>query len=645
MVGDAASMSVMIETIGCRNDRWLQRKSDDFITRLEQQQDGSKLRSNNNNNGPMPRNIVRQNSRVQHAISSMSSSSGSSTGNRSLAETEDRQVSLRRKDSRAQQQQQRMGGKQTDSSSSSTSSSTKTENICEGKPSAESTSTETKQVTPSSGSSNATRSNNNDFHDYHAPSLPDPLLDFGCPGSDSPRGESDDNTGGEGSGGNGRDPMCTDSSSGEDEKMPLASSNNKKRKGTNETNTQPTGTPTTSTAAAAAAPSATGNHLPYANLPANIARSGGILHNVRPIAPAGGAAAHVATGTPSNGIARLKLAPATTLPPFAGIGKRATAAASTAVSNSNPSVDTGGTGNQSSSGDGNVHQTVGSVASSERPLSVVNVANKEQNSGSNSNSRRHNEGSARSSYRTNIISYDNDTTSSSQGSSTNQKFPRIHADYHVNEDHMIITDDIVMCPFIFRSQDAVWFGALAECIMPGMLRARFSSTNKLKNVEMIFDAMGFCQQLERASANESTAQIIPNSLEMALTPNSDEARVITLAKHPYPIVSVNEAWTRVTGYTQMDGEGKDLSLLNGKRTDVDAGKKNGKLKPLHDLASVADGRCACSTNIHYDKNGTEFVDFVSSYPLTNLNNEVTHILHVYQDLPGPVCHDHPCELR
>eukprot|EP00804_Cyclotella_cryptica_P028273 CCRYP_014610-RA/>CCRYP_014610-RA protein AED:0.34 eAED:0.34 QI:0/0/0/1/1/1/2/0/64 len=63
---------------------------------------------------------------------------------------------------------------------------------------------------------------------------------------------------------------------------------------------------------------------------------------------------------------------------------------------------------------------------------------------------------------------------------------------------------------------------------------------------MIFDAMGFCQQLEHASGNEGMAQIIPNSLEMALIPNSYEARVITLAKEPFTIVSVNEAWTRVT---------------------------------------------------------------------------------------------------
>ncbi|KAL7526159.1 hypothetical protein ACHAXR_001351 [Thalassiosira sp. AJA248-18] len=191
---------------------------------------------------------------------------------------------------------------------------------------------------------------------------------------------------------------------------------------------------------------------------------------------------------------------------------------------------------------------------------------------------------------------------------------------------MIITDDVLMCPFIFRSQEAIWCGALAECVQPGMLRASFSSTNKLRHVEMIFDAMGFCQQLERASGNEGMAQIIPNSLEMALTPNSEEARVITLARKPFPIVSVNEAWTAVTGYTQLDAEGKDLSLLYGERAAEEGAAGTG--------SSVARGVCAASTNLHYDINGREFLNFMCSYPLSNLKDEVTHILHICQELPA-----------
>ena len=120
-------------------------------------------------------------------------------------------------------------------------------------------------------------------------------------------------------------------------------------------------------------------------------------------------------------------------------------------------------------------------------------------------------------------------------------------------------------------------------------------------------------------------------MTQALVPNSEEARVITLAKEPYAIVSVNEAWTGITGYTQLDVEGKDLTILHGARTDPTAGHRSGL--PSHDYASVANGISACSVNIHYDVNGREFLDFMCSYPLTNPSNEVTHILHVCQELP------------
>ena len=111
------------------------------------------------------------------------------------------------------------------------------------------------------------------------------------------------------------------------------------------------------------------------------------------------------------------------------------------------------------------------------------------------------------------------------------------------------------------------------------------------------------------------AQIIPGSLEMALAPCATEARVITLAEPPFLIVNVNELWTRTTGYTQMEVEGKEyLSLLEGEGNVPEAGKRPGK--PAHKLEQVGQGRCACSTNIHYDKDGRDFVEFVCSYPLT-----------------------------
>ena len=91
---------------------------------------------------------------------------------------------------------------------------------------------------------------------------------------------------------------------------------------------------------------------------------------------------------------------------------------------------------------------------------------------------------------------------------------------------------------------------------------------------------------------------------MALAPCKDEARAITLAKSPHPIVSVNDAWTKMTGYTQLDVEGKMLSVIHGERTVGDelCNELCNEIwgKPRHYLDSVARGECACSTNIYYN---------------------------------------------
>mmetsp|Transcript_29542 Transcript_29542/g.71046 ORF Transcript_29542/g.71046 Transcript_29542/m.71046 type:complete len:660 (+) Transcript_29542:99-2078(+) len=204
--------------------------------------------------------------------------------------------------------------------------------------------------------------------------------------------------------------------------------------------------------------------------------------------------------------------------------------------------------------------------------------------------------------------------------------------YAFNEDDMEVIDDCLMCPFIFRSKNAVLCGALADCVMPGMLRATFSAANKVQSIEIVFDAMGFMQQLDGANGGDVNAQVIPGSLEMALMNCGYEARVLTEARPPYSIVHVNEAWTKLTKYSQLEVEGKSLlPLIQGEETDPNAGIREGR--PVHRLESVAQGRAACSTNVHYDKHGNSFIDFMSSYPLTNASDEISHILHISHELP------------
>ena len=424
-------MSVMIETIGSRNLRWLQRKRDDFLMRNSKSTKGTlRVRvSGSSRASHMPHNIIRQNSRLQHAVSSLSSSSGSTAG----SGTEEEAAPTRKAETA---QKSRVESKSTTSSAQNTA----------------------KKVSCSSSSNDTRKMSANDFHDYHAPSLPDPLLDSGE--SDSPHdGDSDHCVV------TSKKHISTDSSSGDDVKDGNAKD------------------PSGEEGAKAAASS-------FAKLPPNIARKGGISHNVTV------ATAMAPAATLPNGHAQLIRAPVTALPPFAGIGKKAASHPSNTSAMRQHSND--------------AKQNSTSSSSSNQPFGLL-LSNHVQNDSKDQGSRNCESHFHSNKHQGNIITIENDTTSSQSSSHKNRG---IQAYYHINEDDMVMTDDVLMCPFTFRSMDAVWCGALAECVMPGMLRACFSANNKLKSVEMIFDAMGFCQQLEHASGNLGMAQIIPNCLEM-----------------------------------------------------------------------------------------------------------------------------------
>jgi hypothetical protein len=546
IISDSASLSVMVEGVGSRSSRWMQLKREEVLRR-----EGMRSRYSQ-----MPYSIG-EDSQQQTGVSSLSSSSGSSNGS---GEEEERQ-----KASIATQLQKKHKVECTNSND------------------------EKKKVSSSSGSSHEERSTqlqgSNDFHVYNAPELPDPMLgdSEGSSPSDSPEelnvGQSQRIN----------QHTCTDSSSGEEEKLcnqKVDVPPSKRRKFDNDQEKNDSSLQMSSDSGSS------NTALERNSLPANISPKGGISHNIKTNF----------TNQKRNGNGRLKLAPAIPLPPFVGIGKKAKICTAGV---SSTSQDLNHTSKLSSS---NMIATPQERLSSENPFGPTTVSSSSTHNVTTTAIRAD---LAPSSYTaTNVILPDSGD-SSSQSSSNKLK---IRAYYHVNEDDMLLTDDILMCPFVFRTQGAVMCGALSECVMPGMLRCHFSQLNKLLSIEMVYDAMGFMQQLERACGSDNLAQVVPGSLEMALAPNSHEARIITLAKHPFLIVSVNEAWTKVTKYSQMEVEGKCLSILNSPGSNSNQANHFGK--SIHNFDDVAKGKSKCSTNIHYDKEGKLLVDLVCSYPLT-----------------------------
>lgn len=585
MVCDSASLSVMLEGVGHFNSRWMQIKREEFTALEESKRAGTNKRT--------PRCIKHQESRLQHAISSLSSSSDDFSKSSEQETTDSSPILVKSiKLSHLPTEGTLIGPKNA------------TEKSFSGD--------HPKRANKASPSDSSDASNNNcmnniimrdaskDFHDYNAMPLPDPKIGYNnnnnntqrnsSGGSslseDSPEESNTKNCNGDGNNNNNttKRPNSTDSSSGDDSVEPPPAA--KRRKADDAMNDAPR--PDGAKSAASLSQQQWSTTSSTALLPPSIAKKGGISHNVRPTAePA-------ASSNIGNGASRLQVAPAIVLPPFSGLGKRPCVAAAAAAVNSSAGA----------------------------PLSVKSDTMTTSMHSSNTMYNNAKQGPT-------IISADVESSSCSEEDDCMQ----IRANYHINEDDRILMDDVLMCPFMFRSQGAILCGSVTETVMPGMLRAHFSARNKLQSLELVYDAMGFMQQLARASGNEGTAQIVPGSVEMALTPTTTEARVITMAQPPYLVMNVNEVWSRITGYTQMDVEGKAyFSLLEGEGTIAAA--KERPCKPPHNLESVAKGRPACSTNIHYGKDGSDFIEFVCSYPLTNESDEITHILHVSKELPS-----------
>jgi len=561
MIADASSMALMIEGVGSRSARWAHLKREEFIAR-EEERTGRKR---------MPRNIVQRNNRFRHALSSISASSSDSFNTGASGGEENSNNKMPKQ------------GQKTTSNST-----------LEGTVSA------MKNVSSSSNEGqcvahNSTTNASGDFHDYHAKPLPDPKLPADTTGQGSDSQESSNS---------GDDTKRVSTSSIDDStaaiKVPSNNGGNKRRKieSTKANGAMTTDIRSRTESAGRAAAKASNSFLP-GNM---IAKKGGIAHNVRPVVSS--------VSIQKTGNARLALAPAVPLPPFAGIGKRSSGNSKSVTSATFPATSAV---SMSVTDNANGNTKNGSIVDAfpTRRPTLANAAL---------------EAPTGASMGPPVISSDIETSSSNSSRSK----PQIRAGYHLNEDDMILMNDVIMTPFVFRTQDAVLCGALSECVMHGMLRGEFSSRNKLVSLEMVYDSMGLMQQLERCSGSELMAQIIPGSLEMALSQVPYECRVITLAEPPYLIINVNEAWTKLTKYTQLDVEGAELfSILDSASSE---GSESQSSNPPYDLSDVGGGRCKCTTRFHYDKDGREFVDYICSYPLTNSKDEVTHMLHINKEL-------------
>ncbi|KAH8065810.1 PAS domain-containing protein [Aureococcus anophagefferens] len=145
-------------------------------------------------------------------------------------------------------------------------------------------------------------------------------------------------------------------------------------------------------------------------------------------------------------------------------------------------------------------------------------------------------------------------------------------------------------------------------------------------LEFMFDTVGLWQQLTRA-ARSPTAEpyvAIPNTLDDAVR-DSEDARVVTTAKRPFVIEHVNDAWTKLCGFTAEEAVGKTLAILQGPDTE------KGEVADL--VRGCEDGHATSALLTNYTKEGDKFQNFLRVFPLTEDDGtKVSHMLGVLQNV-------------
>lgn len=87
------------------------------------------------------------------------------------------------------------------------------------------------------------------------------------------------------------------------------------------------------------------------------------------------------------------------------------------------------------------------------------------------------------------------------------------------------------------------------------------------------------------------------------------ARVICSAVYPYIVLYTNKAWTIATQYEQHEVAGKNLNILHGELTDV-----NAIAQMMHNVRFTGFGEAKV---INYTKSGVAFSNDISIQPLVS----------------------------
>ena len=165
---------------------------------------------------------------------------------------------------------------------------------------------------------------------------------------------------------------------------------------------------------------------------------------------------------------------------------------------------------------------------------------------------------------------------------------QLESSFQIESGEVLQASDTLMCTWMFRTGNAQQCGLASGFFQQGMLHCNFSAENKLRTVEIMFDVMGFMQQLQRPLGRGEGIQPVPNTLSMALyradALHSGGAlalpQLICQATADFRVVHVNAVWAEHFGPPQEQAEGHPLFDILGERAvEVPQRPAEGRARP------------------------------------------------------------------
>ncbi|RUR27395.1 EAL domain-containing protein [Vreelandella andesensis] len=136
----------------------------------------------------------------------------------------------------------------------------------------------------------------------------------------------------------------------------------------------------------------------------------------------------------------------------------------------------------------------------------------------------------------------------------------------------------------------------------------------------IIGVYGICRDITQRKKEEALRRLLERGIQA--TPNGIVMADAT--KHDMPLVYLNDAFCRMTGYSSEEVLGRNCRLLQGVDTDL------GSISTMRQ--AIAERRCVDVTLLNYRKDGTPFWNFLSLSPMLDEAGVCSHYIGIQQDI-------------